>query len=274
MASHAGCAGRDPDRVNLRTPGEVAAIARAATLACGILETLIGGVRPGVTTRDLDRLACGLIAGAGAEALFPLERNARGEAFPGAAGISINDEILNGVPGDRVIEPGDLVTVDLGLRLDGWCADLARSVVVGGGAEDRSTLVVIAEGMALRAAGAVRAGRRWGAIADEAAAWAMGQGAAVIAGFAGHGIGRHLHEPPAVAFRSPGGGAVTGTRDDFELRAGMVLTIEPLVAAGGGAWVEDGWTVRTADGSAAAGVEWMIAVEEGGVRRLGRPDGA
>ncbi|MFG0325855.1 MAG: M24 family metallopeptidase [Phycisphaerales bacterium JB037] len=262
--------------MNLRTPGEVAAIDRAATLACEVLETLIARACAGVATRDLDWLARGLIADAGAEALFPLERNARGEAFPGAVSISINDEILNGVPGDRVISAGDLVTVDLGLRLDGWCADLARSVVVEGGAKDRAELIELAEGMASRAAGAVRAGRRWGVIADEAAAWARGQGVSVIAGFAGHGIGRHLHEQPLVAFRSSRGGSVTGTRDDFELRAGMVLPIEPLVAAGEGAWVEDGdgWTVRTADGSVAAGVEWMIAVEEGGGRRLGRTGGA
>lgn len=266
----------------IKSPEEIDAIGRAGRVVAECLGRAASACRAGVATRDIDALVRRTIHERGGEALF-LGQEAHGEAAPfeGAACISINEQVVHGVPGDRVLAPGDVVTVDVGVRLDGWCADAASSIHIpaGGNDDDRSAALVRATRDALEhAIRAMAPGVKWStiALAMESAAAAGGFG--IVTEYVGHGIGRGLHEwprVPAFATGFPG--------EDFVLEAGMVLAVEPIFvqhrparARGGGlpahatrVFLEaDGWTVATEDGSWAAHEERTVVVTPAGGRIL------
>jgi methionyl aminopeptidase len=267
--------------IPIRSTAEIAAIARAGAVVADALDRLIAACLPGTPTRDLDALARNLLVRAGADPLFEGFGERQPTPFPAVVCVCVNEEITHAIPGDRVLHAGDLVTVDLGARLEGWCADASRATVVGDGpiAVDpgvlaaRRALLATARAATDAAIDSMAPGRRWSDAAEAARRVAQSAGCIVAPGFSGHGIGRLMHEAPRVNF-------YPGPRDDFILRPGMVLTVEPIAVrpAAGAAMPPlvtrpDGWTIASGDGSEACQFEQTVAVLRAGVAVLTRTGG-
>jgi methionyl aminopeptidase len=222
-------------------------VARVVRLTLDALER---HVRVGVTTGELDAIAAGVYAEHGARSAPAMVYG-----FPGSALISVNDEIVHGVPGSRVLERGDVVKLDVTTEKDGYMADAARTVIVGPGSDDAQRLRRCARRAFERALTVARAGRRVSEIGRVIEREVRGHGFAVVRGLDGHGIGRTIHEPPTVPNSY-------NPRQTDMLTEGLVITIEPIICAGSGRAVEsgDGWTIRTADGSLAAHYEHTLVI--------------
>lgn len=234
---------------------------RAGRLAAEVLERLRGAVRPGITTASLDALAEAWILEGGGRPAF---KGYRG--YPASICASVNDQVVHGIPGPRLLADGDIISIDVGVVVDGYYADAAVSLPVG--AATPETLRLLAAGEAALAAG-IRAARAGGRVSDighaveEAAAAA---GYAVVRDYVGHGIGRRMHEAPHVPnYGPPGYGA--------ELVPGMALAIEPMLTEGSAevAVAADEWTVVTVDGSRAVHFEHTVLITGGEVEVLTRP---
>lgn len=271
----------------LRSADDIEGIARAGAVLHAALGEAREACAAGVTTAALDAVVRRAIESRGGEALFIGYRGSASAnlsnrpAYPAASCISVNEELVHGVPGSRVIREGDVVSIDAGVRLDGWCADSAVTVLVGSVSDEARALVGCAEDMLARAIDAIRPGLRWSVIAREMEGIAVRSGCSVAVDFVGHGIGRELHEAPQVpcsVYRS----FVEG--GDFTLRPGMVLAIEPMVVAEPPVRNErgelvnpavtlasDGWTVVLDSGARSCHVEHTVAVTRDGARVLTRP---
>ena len=239
--------------MSIETAAELAALRRAGRITRLALDALQKHVRAGVTTAELDALAAAVFARHGASSA-----PARVYGFPGTVLISVNDEIVHGVPGPRRLEPGDLVKLDVTVEKDGYIADAARTVIVGPGTELARGLAACARA-AFRAALAVaRAGTRVNEIGRAVDREVRRRGFTGVQGLAGHGVGRTIHEQPVVPNQYD-----PAQRD--VLTEGLVLTIEPMVSAGSAQPVEDanGWTIRTIDGSLAAHHEHTLVITPG-----------
>jgi methionyl aminopeptidase len=215
--------------------------------------------RAGVRTRELDQLARAAIARVGASPVLLGYKSTDGVEFPGAACICVNEEVVHAVPSDRIVRDGDLVTIDLALQHEGWCADAAVSVPVGGvGEQQRNVRLTKLTREALDIAiGLARPGVWWSTLADAAARFLAQSDCVLLSGYCGHGIGRDLHEAPRLCFGEPPG------PEDVRLQPGMVLTIEPIVVEGADASVvtaDDGWTVLTSRRAWAAHEERTVAI--------------
>lgn len=217
------------------------------------LALLAREVRPGVSTGALDQIARRFLESRGARSA-----PAAVYGFPGTVLISINDEVVHGVPGQRRINAGDLVSLDVTVELNGYVADAARSLVVPPGGDTAHRLVACARAAFDAALDVATAGTRVNAIGRAVQREVRRQGFAVVKGLAGHGVGRTIHEPPSVP------NEWDPTQTDV-LTDGLVITIEPMVAAGAGRPVEaaDGWTIRTRDRSLAAHYEDTIVITQG-----------
>ena len=284
------CAVRTAGRrgVSLRSPAEVSSLRAAGDLAARALDAARAACVAGVTTADIDRAAHAAIEAGGGEALFlgyrgaPSRTAAQRPAYPASTCISVNEELVHGVPSARVIVGGDLVAIDVGVRLDGWCADTATTVAVGAVGSDRLAMLECAELMLAHAIATIVPGRRWSSVVRELEAIAERGGYAIAADFVGHGIGRELHEAPQVP--------CTLSRSyldhhDFTLRPGMVLAIEPMlvlerpVRIGDDAHLvnprcavgADGWTVTVDSGAPSCHVEHTVAVTRDGAEVLTLP---
>ena len=241
---------------------ELEGMRASARLAARIRDEIAARTAPGVTTVELGEWAHGMILEAGAENAFLGYRG-----FPGKICVSVNDEVVHGVPGERRIEIGDLVSIDVGLKLNGFVGDTATTVMVGVTDPKRIALVrtterALAEGIAMAVAG-----NRLSDISHAIQKAAEGAGLSVVRDFVGHGVGRQMHEDPQIPnFGRAGRGA--------RLKKGMTLAIEPMVTMGRHAVTvdEDGWTVRTKDGTAAAHFEHIVAVCNGKAEILTRSD--
>jgi methionyl aminopeptidase len=257
--------------IPLKSPEEIQRMARAGALLWSLLQRAAELARPGITTGQLDAWLHDQIRSAGAVPIMHGYRGQRGEAlpFPAAAAICINEEVVHAIPGPRLLRPGDIVTLDCALSLDGWCADAALTVLLGESDPQRTRLAQAAREVLAAAIEAIRPGRPWSQVAVAAGGTAQQAGFELLGDFAGHGIGRSLHEPPAAAFESPEHPAAAA-RLDFILRPGMAFTIEPVLVPGraGVLALEDGWTVLTADRAPAAHEERTVAVTRTGVRIL------
>jgi methionyl aminopeptidase len=222
----------------------------AARVARLTLEALQALVAPGVSTGELDRVAAGIFERHGA-------RSAPADVygFPGTVLISVNDEIVHGIPGTRRIAAGDLVKLDVTVAKDGYIADAARTVIAGTGSETARRLMRCAEASYASALTVARAGALVSeigrAVEREVRAW----GFTVIRGLTGHGVGRTIHEAPHVP------NEYDPTQRDV-LTEGLVLTIEPMISAGSNRAVQarDGWTLRTRDGSLSAHYEHTLVI--------------
>lgn len=223
------------------------AIGRIVRLA---LDAAAAAVHPGVTTRELDEIGARVLAAHGAESAPP-----KVYGFPGALCISVNDEAIHGIPGDRVIGSGDLVKLDLVAEKDGYFADAAVTVSVGEPGATGAALVRCAESAFHQATRVARAGNRVSDIGRAVEQETSRCGFFVMRELCGHGIGRTIHEPPSVPnFHDP--------RSRVRLTEGLVITIEPIIAAGTGRGVlqRDQWTIRTADGSLSAHYEHTLVI--------------
>jgi methionyl aminopeptidase len=217
------------------------------------LSLLAGAVEPSITTGDLDRMAAAFFAACGARSAPALVYG-----FPGTVLISVNEEVVHGIPGRRAIVPGDLVSLDVTVELGGYVADAARSVVVAPRRNTAVRLVRCAETAFEAALGVARAGTRVNEIGRAVEGEVRRCGFSVVTGLAGHGVGRTIHEPPSVP------NEWDPSQTDV-LTEGLVITIEPMVAAGSGRPVEerDGWTIRTRDRSLAAHHEDTVVITKG-----------
>lgn len=250
---------------------------RAGALVRDALDRAASLCRPGATTRELDAAAHEAIRAGGGEPLFLGYPSADGASpFPASTCISVEDEVVHGVPGERRLVAGQLVSIDCGVRLDGWCADAAVTVAVGSVDERRAELVRTAQAMLDEAIRLSAPGRRWSEVALAMQALPLARGYGVLTQFVGHGIGRRLHEAPEVPnCVSP----ELLERNDFTLRPGMTIAVEPMLTlCGPSAGVSDirfprgvetrrlhdGWTVVSADGSPAVHVEETIAITRSG----------
>jgi methionyl aminopeptidase len=226
---------------------------RVARIARITLDAVAARVRPGVTTGELDAMAARLLAAHGARSAPAVVYG-----FPGTILISVNDEIVHGVPGARRITAGDIVKIDVTIEKDGYVADTARSVVVEPGGAGARRLAACAAA-AFRAGLAVaRAGVRVNEIGRAVEREVRRRGFAVVEGLSGHGVGRTIHEAPDVPNR------YDPPQPDV-LTEGLVLTIEPMISAGSARVVQgvDGWTLRTRDGSLSAHHEHTLVITRG-----------
>jgi len=250
------------EAVEIKTPREIAVMRRAGVILCGVLDTLVEAVKPGISTADLDKIAEAEIRKRGAKPAF---LNYRG--FPATLCASVNSEVVHGIPRrDRVLKEGDIISLDLGCVVDGYYSDSAVTVGVGRIAPRAAGLLETARESLREGIAQMRPGKRIGDISHAVQSAVEAKGFSVVRDLVGHGIGRALHEAPAVPNY---GRAGTGMR----LVPGMVLAVEPMVNMGGSEVkvLEDNWTVATLDGSLSAHFEHTIAVTEEGPRVLTAP---
>jgi methionyl aminopeptidase len=256
----------------IKTRREIEMMRRAGKVGCEILAKMREAVAPGVTTFELNEIARRELEknkAIGLSKNYPTYKP--GEGFPAETCISVNDEVVHGIPGTRQLREGDVVTLDLALMLEGYCADTATTVGVGK-IEPRvqKLLDITLETLGL-ALNNMKPGRKWTDIARLMQYHVESNGFSVVREFVGHGIGRSMHEDPKVA------NFVTAEqlRGDFKLRTGMTLAVEPMVVMGRRDvdLMPDNWTVVTKDGRPAAHFEHTVAITENGADILtdGRP---
>lgn len=236
--------------VILKTPEEIERMRRAGQLAAAALDEVARAVRPGVTGEVLDRLAETFIRDHGG---VPSFKHYRG--FPASICLSVDDEVVHGIPDRTPLREGSIVSIDLGVLLDGFHGDVARTVAVGEVDRLTARLLAVTEEALWAGIREAREGRTLGDLGFAIQQVVEAAGFAVVRDFAGHGIGRALHEEPQVPnYGTPG----TGLR----LRRGMTLAIEPMVNAGTAEvrLARDGWTVRTRDRRRSAHFEHTVAV--------------
>lgn len=253
--------------VRLKTEAQVEAMAAAGAVVAEVLQAIVAKAAAGDTTADLDRIAADILTAHGASSPF-LNYHPRWapKPFPAVLCVSVNDAIVHGIPDGIVLADGDLVSVDFGATLNGWCGDAARSFVVGT-PDPADTALIEATDAALDAGiAAVRPGNTLGDIGHAIAAVAREAGYGLLANHGGHGIGRTMHEAPHVPNVGRRGEGMT-------LQPGLVIAIEPmLIADGTTGYVHDpdGWTLRSTTGARAAHSEHTVAVTTRGARILTR----
>ena len=236
----------------IKSDQEIAAMRQAGRILAEVLEVLKGQVRPGIKTKELDIIVVRELERQGAKPSF---KGYRG--FPANLCVSVNDEIVHGIPGERVLDEGDIVSLDLGAFFMGFHSDVAVTVGVGEINSLARQLLEITEGALKAGMAAARAEARLGDISSAIQNYAESKNYSVVREYTGHGIGRELHEEPQIPnFGLPGTGPV--------LKRGMTLALEPMVNAGD--WRtrlgDDHWTVFTADGSLSAHFEHTIVITE------------
>jgi methionyl aminopeptidase len=239
--------------MSIESAGDLDGMREAGRITTETLDALQHAVAEGMTTADLDAVAREVLARNGARSAPQIVYG-----FPGTVLISVNDEIVHGIPGARRLTDGDLVSLDVTIEKDGFVADAARSVIVGEGSEIARELIAAAESSLRAALRVARAGVRVNEIGRAVQNEVKRRGFTVVRGLCGHGVGRTIHEAPEVP----------NTYDRFQrdvLTEGLVLTIEPMVTAGSSYPVQspDGWTIKTRDGSLAAHCEHTLVITTG-----------
>ena len=237
----------------IKSERELGRMRQAGRIVAIVLEVLKAKLKPVMKTKELDIIAAGELAKLGAKPSF---KGYRG--FPASLCVSVNDEIVHGIPGERAINEGDIVSLDLGAILDGFQSDAAITVAVGKISPQAERLVKAAQGALEAGIAAAYPGARLGDISAAIQDYAESRGYSVVREYTGHGIGRQMHEEPKIPnFGQPGEGP--------EIKKGMTLALEPMLNAGD--WRtrlgHDRWVVLTADGSLSAHFEHTIAITDG-----------
>ena len=237
---------------------EIDRIAAAGAVVAETIAHVGERIEPGRTTLELDRIAEDFIRGKGG---IPTSQGYRG--YPRAICISVNEVVVHGIPDDRVVEDGDLVTIDVGVTLDGAIADSAYTFGVGQIDAEAQRLLDVAQDALTAGIAEARLGNRVGDISHAVQTVVEGAGFAVVRSLVGHGVGRHYHEDPHVPNAGESG---RGPR----LSEGMTIAIEPMITVGSpDVWLaEDGWTISTEDGSLSAHFEHTVAILPGRPRIL------
>ncbi len=254
--------------ITLRSQREIDLMARAGTVVADVLSKLQKVAEPGVTTGRLDSIALQMTTDAGAEALFKGVRNPHARIpFPGAICASINEQIVHGIPSDNIeLKQGDILSIDFGVRLNGYCGDAAVTIGIGEISEDKRKLIDVTKYVLEMAIAKAKPTVKWSQIASQMQQYAESVGFSIVKDFVGHGIGRKMHEEPRV----PNFVSDELLADDIVLTEGMVLAVEPMINAGTSAvrTLENGWTVLTKDGKCSAHFEHTIAIAENGCEVL------
>jgi methionyl aminopeptidase len=241
-----------------KSPQEIEKMAAAGEILVAALALLESKVKPGVSTGELDAIAEHFIRSQGASPTF---KGYRG--FPGSICASPNSMIVHGIPGPRRLDRGDVIALDVGVTLDGWVADAARTFPVGKIGPEAQNLLSATQQSLLAGVAECHPGKRIGDVSHAVQLVAEAAGLSVVRSLVGHGVGRDMHEEPQVPnYGQPGKGPL--------LEAGMVLAIEPMTTAGrpGVRLGGDGWSIYTQDGSLAAHFEFTVAITAEGPRVL------
>jgi methionyl aminopeptidase len=252
--------------IELKTSEEMDRIARGGAIIAALYAEMDERIRPGVSTGELDRFAEDFIRSY--DGAIPAFKGLYG--FPGTMCTSLNDEVVHGIPSDgRILKEGDILSLDTGVKLEGWCSDSAWTFPVGELESRTAELLRVTREALDRAIEAAAPGHHVGDIGHAVEEVVRGTSFEIIRDLVGHGIGRRVHEDPQVPNRgTPGTGPL--------LREGMVLAIEPMISAG--TWrirtLSDRWTMTTTDGSASAHFEHTVGVTASGPRILTRLEGA
>lgn len=236
--------------MSIRSQAEFDKLRAIGRIVRQALDQTAAGVRPGVTTKELDEIGARILAQNGAESAPP-----KVYGFPGALCISVNEEAIHGIPAERVIQSGDLVKLDLVAEKDGFYADAAVTVRAGQVSVTADALARCATRAFYQALRSARVGNRVHEIGRVVERETQRSGFQVMRDLCGHGVGRTIHEPPSVPnYHEP--------RLRTRLTEGLVITIEPIIAAGNGRGIlqSDKWTIRTADGSLSAHYEHTVVV--------------
>lgn len=248
----------------VKTRAQIDKMRQAGILVAQTLDLMERLAKPGVRTIDLDAAAEEFILSQGA---VPAFKGYMG--YPATLCVSINEEVVHGIPGDRKLVEGQIVSVDVGVNCDGWYGDAARTLCIGDVSPEAKRLLDVTKEALKRGIAQAKPGNRLGDISAAVQTYAEQQGYSVVRELVGHGIGQRMHEEPQVPNF---GRANTGP----ELKAGMVLAIEPMLNVGGCevSFDSDKWTVRTADGSLSAHFEHTVAITESGPEILTIAKGA
>lgn len=254
--------------ITIRSRREIDLMRKAGTVVADVLLKLKELAKAGITTAWLDDVALQMTADAGAEALFKGVRNPIARIpFPGAICASINEQVVHGIPSkDTKLKEGDILSIDFGVRLDGYCADAAVTIAIGGISEDRRRLMDVTKRVLDIAIERSAPAVRWSQVAAEMQRYAESAGFSVVKDFVGHGIGRKMHEEPRV----PNFVSDELLANDIILAEGMVLAVEPMINAGTSAvrTLKNGWTVVTRDGKSSAHFEHTIVILKNGCEIL------
>jgi methionyl aminopeptidase len=247
--------------ITLKKPAEVERMRKAGRVVADVLMMMREIVKPGVDTMALDEAACDVIERASAKAAFKGYRAAGiSIPFPGAICVSINDEIVHGIPSrDRVLDEGDIISVDVGAVIDGYYGDAACTYPVGAINTKRAELLDVTHRALHIGIDQILPGRTIGDIGCAIEKWTLSKGCGLVREWAGHGIGRKLHEAPQIPNHGKAGSGVT-------LKSGLTFCVEPMIMNGREEVksLKNGWTVVTCDGSDAAHFEHTILVTENG----------
>ena len=240
-------------KIKIKTPHEIGRMRIAGEVASEVLLELVKAVEPGRTTLEIDQLAAELMRQRECKSAFLGYRGFRGQIC-----ISVNEEVVHGIGGPRKIQPGDVVTIDVGVVKNGWIGDNAITVAVGEVADETRRLLIATEESLFQAISHARAGERLADLCGSVEEYVVPLGFTVVREFVGHGVGRDLHEEPQVPNYRPQGKSPI-------LEPGMILAIEPMVNAGTRSVniLDDGWTVVTSDGKPSAHFEHTVLITEG-----------
>jgi methionyl aminopeptidase len=249
--------------ITIKSDDEIKIMRESGRIVGQTLQKLVEATKPGVVVKDLDKLVRKEYARLGA---IPTFLGYSHPPYPATVCISINEELVHGIPGNRVIKEGDLVSIDLGATYKGFVGDSALTFVVGEPTEEQQNLVDVTRESLWRGIRAAKAGVRLGEVSAAIGDYIESEGYGVVREYVGHGVGRQMHEEPQVPnYRTERPGPV--------LRKGMVLALEPMVTVGD--WRtkkhKDGWTVSTLDGSLCAHFEHTIAITDGEAEVLTLP---
>jgi len=254
--------------ITLRSPREIELMRKAGAVVANVLLKLEEIAEPAVTTGYLDSVALQMAADAGAQALFKgvCSPNAR-IPFPGAICASKNEQVVHGIPSeDTKLNNGDILSIDFGVKLDGYCADAAVTVAIGEIERAKRKLMDVTRQLLDIAIAAAAPGVKWSRVAAQMQKYAESAGFSVVEDFVGHGIGKKMHEEPRV----PNFVSDELLANDIFLTEGMVLAVEPMINAGTRAvrTLKNGWTVVTRDGKCSAHFEHTIAIVKNGCEVL------
>jgi methionyl aminopeptidase len=244
--------------INRKSSSEIEKMRRAGRVVAEVLASMREWVRPGATTSELDELTEALIVSRGGVPSFKGYPPGSQHPFEASICASVNDELVHGIPSDRVLQEGDIISVDVGVVLDGYHGDAAVTLPVGQISAETRTLLDVTQGALDAGIAAARAGNRSGDISADIQSYVEARGFNVVREYTGHGIGRRMHEDPQVPNHGePGTGPL--------LRSGMTLALEPMVLAGDPCVkvTDDHWTVVSCDGALTAHFEHTIGITNG-----------
>lgn len=253
--------------IHLKSDREIERIRSSCRIAAETMACVMEYVKPGVTTGELDRIADRFIRRQGATSSAKGYQTAGRPPYPGAICISVNDEVVHGIPGPRVLQSGDILAIDIAVRKKGYHGDMNVTMAAGQPGPDAARLMhTTKQAMELGLLASV-SGNRLGDIGHAIQSYVEAEGFAIVREYCGHGIGRSFHEEPQVLhYGRPG--------TDRRLQSGMVFTVEPMVNQGSAAVreLDDGWTAVTADGRLSAQFEHTLVVTDEGPQVLSRFD--